>query len=88
MTFVTTLTCIYVWYMYSIQLYVFICSIGYFGYDDIYKITANFEYGSESTAVPSPLTATILQSADKTRLRQTGKFLILPMSTHRLCHTL
>ena len=74
--------------MYSILLYVFICSIAYFGYDDIYKITANFEYGSESTAVPSPLTATILQSADKTGLRQTGKFLILPMSTHSLCHTL
>ena len=53
--------------MYNILLYVFICS-RYFGYDDIYKITANFEYGSESTAVPSPLTATILQSADKTGL--------------------
>ena len=58
----------------ELQLYVFICSIGYFGYDDIYKITVNFEYGSESTAVPSPLTATILQSADKTFLGQRGNF--------------
>ena len=72
----------------ELQLYVFICSIGYFGYDDICKITVNFEYGSESTAVPSPWTATILQSADKTCLGQRGKFLILPMSTHSLCHIL
>ena len=68
-------------------MYVYVCSIGYFGYDDIYKITVNFEYGSESTAVPSPLTATILQSADKTRLGQTGKFIILPVSTHSVSHT-
>ena len=54
----------------------------------IRSCTVNFEYWSESTAVPSPLTATILQSADKTRLGQAGKFLILPMSTHSLCHTL
>ena len=74
--------------MYCIQLYVYVCSIGYFGYDDIYKITVNFEYGSESTAVPSPLTATILQSADKNRLGQTGKFITLQVSTHSLCHTL
>ena len=54
----------------------------------IRSCTVNFEYGSESTSVPSPLTATILQSADKTRLGQAGKFLILPMFTHSLCHTL
>ena len=52
-----------------------------------YKITVNFEYVSESTAVPSPLTATILQSADKTRLGQRGKFLIMPMSTQFVSHT-
>lgn len=60
--------------MCMIHAYAIICvySIGYFCYDDLHKITVNFDYGCESTAVPSPLTATILQSHDKTRLGQTG----------------
>ena len=74
----------------ELQLYVFICSIGYFGCDDIYKIIVNFEYGSELTAIPSPLTAIILHSADMIHLAigKAGKFLILLMATHSLCHTL
>lgn len=61
-------------------IYELICSIGLFNHEAIHKITTSFDYGCESSAVPSPLTATILQSADKTRLGQTGKVLILVMA--------
>lgn len=36
---------------------------------------SNFDYGFESASIPSPLTATILQSTDKTHLGQTGMYL-------------
>ncbi|XP_065897824.1 uncharacterized protein [Dysidea avara] len=47
-------------------------SIGLFSNDDINNLMSNFDYGFESISIPSPLTSTILQSADKTRIGQTA----------------
>lgn len=43
---------------------------------DLNNIIKNFNYGTESSAVPSQIPLTVLQSADKTRLGQTGKHML------------
>ena len=39
------------------------------------NIIRNFDYGTESSSTPSQITLTTIQSADKTRLGQTGEYM-------------
>ena len=79
-TIISNICVVHVQYIYEL-----ICSIGLFNHKAIYKITPSFDYGCELFGVPSPLTAMILQSADKTRFGQTGKLLILVTAMHSCC---
>ena len=54
------------------SLFCLLTSTRLFSNDDINSLMSNFDYGFEAISIPSPLTSTILQSADKTRLGQTG----------------
>lgn len=39
------------------------------------NIIRNFDYGTESSSTPSQITLTTIQSADKTRIGQTGWYM-------------